>query len=741
MTSWTDFNDKTAAPAATSLNLKFCTGWGQHDTHAEILSDGRKNLHKSAGTPYEGITGKEITDMLRNPPSVDKEKAQWFIPSTHKACEGRTAKSQKDNGEYWYLCLDEDGEAQNNLSLEEVDEAVVSVCGDVVRLIYSTRGSTKAKRKWRAIVPLWDPIAGADYGDTVAAFNALLIEATAGVLIPDPALEKPAQLIYLPNRGAHYEHKFHKADRLHLTPEHPIIAERDRARVEAATAEAEARKRREIRRDKVKADPQGNASVIEAFNANTTVEAEMERFGYQPSRNGRDWRSPNSSTGSYAVRSYGDFWISLSGSDAAHEIGNISPSGARIGDAFDLFAHYEHPGKPNEAIKEAAKIMDMSHAKPPDDLAATLANIGTTTPPKDAGDTTTPPPKKPVKKFSLIRADKLEFKEPDYLIAGLVEAETLALMFADPGSGKSFVALDIAACIATGKEFHGRNVKQGAVIYICGEGKNGIKRRLTAWEQHHGTSQDGAPLFVSSIAARFLAPDSIKEIVEAIDEAAQEAGGVSMIIVDTLNRNMGAGDESSTADMTAFISAVDAVKDRYEATALIVHHTGHGNKERARGSMAMLGALDAEYRIEKCENIVTMANTKMKEAATPPPLAFELVEVEVGRTRLGEAITSAALTETDAPEPKKSRLSPSQNIALEALNQFIADNGQPTPGGTGWPEPGSRKHVSTDLFMEFLKGKMTADSADSKRRTAKRAFDDLLSKGIAQTNAGGVWII
>ena len=351
------------------------------------------------------------------------------------------------------------------------------------------------------------------------------------------------------------------------------------------------------------------------------------------------------------------------------------------------------------------------------------------------------PTSKEGKKFTLIRSDRLAFKEPDYLIAGLVEAETLTLMFADPGSGKSFVALDMAASIATGAGFHGRDTKRGAVIYICGEGKNGIKRRLTAWERHHGVSLEGAPLFVSSIAARFLSPDSIKAIMEAIDETAREAGTVAMIIVDTLNRNMGAGDESSTADMTAFISAVDAVKDRFEATALIVHHTGHGNKGRARGSMAMLGALDAEYRIDKDGSTVTMTNTKMKEAAPPPPMAFDLAEIEVGRTRMGEAITSAALTEIDPPEPKKGRLSPNQKLALEALEQLIADKGQPTPDGTGWPEPGTRKQVGTEAFMAFLRGKMTADSADSRRRTAKRAFDDLLKRGAVQTNNDCVWII
>lgn len=344
--------------------------------------------------------------------------------------------------------------------------------------------------------------------------------------------------------------------------------------------------------------------------------------------------------------------------------------------------------------------------------------------------------------FHLIRSDKLEFKEPEYLIAGLIETETLSLLFADPGSGKSFIALDIAACVATGQPFHGREVRQGAVIYICGEGNNGINRRLIAWDRHHKRNRTGAPLYVSSMAAQFLSPEHVKLIIEKINQAAMEAGSVALIIIDTLNRNMGGGDESSTADMTAFIAAVDEVKDRYDAAAMIVHHTGHGNKERGRGSSAMLGALDAEYRVEKEGEVITVTNTKMKDAAPPPPIAFELVEVEVGTSRLGEPITSAALTETDPPEGGgRTSLSPNQKIAMEAMHQFVADRGQPTPSGTGWPETGTRKHVDTGAFLEFLEGKMTADKPDSRRRTAKRALADLQTKGLVQTNAGSIWVI
>ncbi len=59
------------------------TGYGQRDTHAKTLSDGRPNLSKSAGMPYDTITGEDIAAMVENPPSVEKSRAQWFIPSTY----------------------------------------------------------------------------------------------------------------------------------------------------------------------------------------------------------------------------------------------------------------------------------------------------------------------------------------------------------------------------------------------------------------------------------------------------------------------------------------------------------------------------------------------------------------------------------------------------------------------------------------------------------------------------------
>lgn len=473
-------------PADELARPQFCTGFGQYDTRAEILSNGKLNTKPTAGTEYEGITGAEIVAMVKNPTVVDKEKAQWFIPSDYRASDARNHDAQRAAGRFWWLPLDVDC---NDLSLKEIDEPIAGVCGDVSRIIYSSRSAKQGDRKWRALVPLKEPLSGDEYGDTVEAFNDILTEASVGLLIPDRAFERAGQPIYLPNRGGHYEHKIHKADRLHLNADHPIIQRREAIRAERAEAERLARASRERRRQKALADPEGCASVIEAFNASTTVAAELERYGYEAARGGRDWRSPNSTTGSYAVRDYGDFWISLSGTDADQEIGNTSPSGARIGDAFDLFCHYEHGGNSSAAIKDAAQALQIDHASRRRNASTgmdlskfwqlsdgTDARAGTQAPP-DGGNQEKIEAEQP----SLPLQASAEFcaaRTPaDYLIDGSLRDGWLYTLTGPTGHGKSAVALAMAYAIARGGYLGSNEIKQGSVLFLAGENADDIRER------------------------------------------------------------------------------------------------------------------------------------------------------------------------------------------------------------------------------------------------------------------------
>lgn len=260
--------------------------------------------------------------------------------------------------------------------------------------------------------------------------------------------------------------------------------------------------------------------------------------------------------------------------------------------------------------------------------------------------------------FQLMQAGKIEMQPIQWLIRNLVELDSLALLFGDPGCGKSLWAIDAALCVATGKMFHGHAVTTGPVIYIAGEGHNGLKRRMTAWSLVNNVSHDNAPLFVSKAPAALTDADIAKHVQAAIESVSAEHGPPVFIVIDTLARNFGPGDENSTQDMSKFIQAADALRTISHATVFIVHHSGHGDKKRARGAMALKGALDAEYRSDKDESgIMRVEATKMKDAKYPDPSAFKILTVPLkGLNNDEEPQFSAVLQSTSySPPPQKGK--------------------------------------------------------------------------------------
>jgi hypothetical protein len=332
----------------------------------------------------------------------------------------------------------------------------------------------------------------------------------------------------------------------------------------------------------------------------------------------------------------------------------------------------------------------------------------------------TPRPK-PV--FALVRASEMTLTSPEFLVKGLMETSALALMFGDPGCGKSFLALHLACCIATGTDFFCLPVKQGPVIYLAGEGHGGLLRRIKAWEKETCVSLDAAPLFFSKVPARLLDATHADAVAAAVDMVAGREGKPLLIVIDTVARSFAGGDENSTQDMSEFVAAVDAMKARYEGcTALLVHHSGHADKLRSRGSMALKGALDAEYRVSKTgDAAVGLFNTKMKDA--PPPLAmhFALKDVALGVDSAGEEYGSAALVAIDASgESRERKLSPGIRLGLdsflEAKRDFEHCN-DPTVG----------IHVE-DWRPHFYAGH-TGDNPQAKRKAFERARKDMLAAG------------
>lgn len=226
--------------------------------------------------------------------------------------------------------------------------------------------------------------------------------------------------------------------------------------------------------------------------------------------------------------------------------------------------------------------------------------------------------------ITFARADSIAPKPTSWLIEDWLVADSLAGLVGPSGCGKTFLALDWAARVATGAPWFGRNVVQGAVFYIAGEGRTGLRKRLAGWEQASGIPLAGAPLFIADglppLCDEYVTTGVCEAIAEVAEQTFFETGcDPALVVVDTVARGLAGFDENSAADMGKFIRSLDWLRGCWGCCVLAVHHTGHGDaaQDRARGSSAFRAALDAEFVVKPSADAIAVRGTKAKDWPAP----------------------------------------------------------------------------------------------------------------------------
>jgi len=253
--------------------------------------------------------------------------------------------------------------------------------------------------------------------------------------------------------------------------------------------------------------------------------------------------------------------------------------------------------------------------------------------------------------------------------------------FGDPGSFKTFIALDRLLCIAAGIDYHGHRVKQGSVFYIAGEGQQGLGRRIAAWHIAHKTNAKDTPFFLAKTPTQLMDPDAVDEVRQAVDALAKEYGPPAVLHIDTLARNFGEGDENTTKDMNRVIQNMDVAFGN-EFCRGITHHSGHTNKDRARGSIALHGAADEAFRASvTASQQVLVKCRKMKDAPSSPAMLFDLNSIKLPiADQYDESFTLTLAAEGDEAEAvakressKTAKTSGSMKSALTLLDKMYVE--------------------------------------------------------------------
>jgi hypothetical protein len=237
---------------------------------------------------------------------------------------------------------------------------------------------------------------------------------------------------------------------------------------------------------------------------------------------------------------------------------------------------------------------------------------------------------------------------PEPLVYGLLNLNTEAWLIGAPGSLKSFVALDLAGHIGSGRDWQGHRVRKGKVLYIAAEGADGMTLRTRAWLKTHGDPGDVIflpyPVQVKSNDGQW----------EALTQLSRELEP-SLIVIDTQARVSVGLEENSATDMGVLISAVGSLKRATGACVLVVHHTGRNGGD-ARGSSALDGAQDTELKVVRAEPrsslVCKLVQDKQKDMAEGDAggLPLRLRVVDLGTDEVtGRELSSLVVMSADDP--------------------------------------------------------------------------------------------
>lgn len=340
--------------------------------------------------------------------------------------------------------------------------------------------------------------------------------------------------------------------------------------------------------------------------------------------------------------------------------------------------------------------------------------------------------------------------DSQYLVKGLIERESFVVLYGPPGSGKTFLALEMLRCIATGELFFDRSVHAGAVLYIASEGGRSVERRLFGLCQERMASRDltmvpmaliPQPIMLNSLNAA----QEIESIVEAGKSLEDWYGKrLQLLVVDTLSRSIPGGNENDAGVMSAVVHNCKEMMRELECGVLLVHHSGKDQSQGARGHSSLLAAVDSELRIKRNGLVRDLYADKQRDGEEGQQLSFKLDRIEIGRDEDGDPVTTCVVVDSGIELDPRGKISPAQDLVRWAIEKASQPSFEPTvepgdgPACAGQHPRGVSRGSSTtvrtvDARDAYLSGcRTTPDTRPDRKRptdlSIKKAFRRSVNK-------------
>jgi hypothetical protein len=223
-----------------------------------------------------------------------------------------------------------------------------------------------------------------------------------------------------------------------------------------------------------------------------------------------------------------------------------------------------------------------------------------------------------------------------YLIKHWLDRDSVSVVYGDANVGKSFFALNLAHHVQEGRPWCGCKVQAANVLYIAAEGGALFDNRVAAL--------DGARFWVLKGGIALGPNGDARALAEALCQLAAVHGPFGLVIVDTLARAMGAGDENAAPDIAMLLRGIDLIREATGAHVMLIHHTGKDAARGARGHSSLRAAIDTEIAITRDEyHVITAEAVKQRDMPTGRQFRYRLHEVILGHDADGDMVTTCVV--------------------------------------------------------------------------------------------------
>jgi hypothetical protein len=296
---------------------------------------------------------------------------------------------------------------------------------------------------------------------------------------------------------------------------------------------------------------------------------------------------------------------------------------------------------------------------------------------------------------------------PKWLIQDVLIEATAVVLSGDSQSFKTFSALDMALCVATGTPWHGRPVQSGAVVYIAAEGGWTLRDRLEAWETGRGIEAPEERFHLLEVPVSIGDVATVASFSTFIQERAPR-----LVVIDTLSACAEGLKENASEDMATFVRHMKAIARATGAAVVVIHHNNKGGD--LRGAVSLKNDADTHITFERQgeeEELTTLVSCSKHRGRHFPKFALKGEEVWLSEPdEHGRPVSSLIFDRCDVPEssarahPNAQRGNKTRERLLELFDGLALEyNGAGVRAGTWKARAEAQEVCLGGAFWRHLK--------------------------------------